>query len=83
MASKIYYKASVRGDLRKLDKATIKPLVHRLERELSKNPNIGKPLRGEFHGLFRYRAGDYRIIYTKIADGVLVVRIAHRKEVYR
>lgn len=36
-------------------------------------------------GLFRVRVGDYRIVYTieRRALVVLVVRIGHRREVYR
>jgi mRNA interferase RelE/StbE len=44
-----------------------------------------EPLQGSDKGLFRIRQGDYRIVYT-IQDKillVLVVRIVHRKEVYK
>lgn len=37
------------------------------------------------HDLWRIRVGDYRVVYT-IADDVLVVtvvRVGHRREVYR
>jgi mRNA interferase RelE/StbE len=42
------------------------------------------PLRGELHGLWRYRVADYRIL-AQIKQQkllVLVVRIGHRKDVY-
>lgn len=83
MASKILYKASVAKDLKKIDKSLARRLVSRLESTLSENPNEGEPLKGEFQGLLKYRIGDYRVIYTKMEDGVLILRIAHRKEVYR
>lgn len=83
MASKVAYKASVSGDLRRLDKPTAARILAKLERELSRNPDAGLPLTGEFHGLFRYRVGDYRVIYARMPEGVLVLRIAHRKDVYR
>ena len=43
-----------------------------------------KQLKGKHKGKFRKRAGDYRIIYLKENDYLLisVIRIAHRKEVY-
>ncbi len=43
-----------------------------------------KPLKGKHKGKFRKRAGNYRIIYLKEEDYLLitVIRIAHRKEVY-
>ena len=47
------------------------------------HPNI-KPLKGNYAGYYRYRVGDYRIVYS-INDEtmrVLVNTIAHRSEVY-
>ncbi|MCK5682012.1 type II toxin-antitoxin system RelE/ParE family toxin [bacterium] len=43
-----------------------------------------KPLKGKHKGKFRKRAGNYRIIYLKENDLLLitVVRVAHKKEVY-
>jgi mRNA interferase RelE/StbE len=47
---------------------------------------IGEPLKGShFAGLWRYRAGDYRIL-CDIQDErvtILVVLVGHRREVYR
>ena len=83
MASKITYKSSVAGDLRRLDKPVARRVLDKLERTLAANPNAGISLTGEFHGLFKLRVGDYRVIYTKTPEGVLVLRIGHRKEVYR
>ena len=43
-----------------------------------------KPLKGVHKGKFRKRAGNYRIIYLKENDILLItlIRIAHRKEAY-
>ncbi|MBD3792368.1 MAG: type II toxin-antitoxin system RelE/ParE family toxin [Campylobacterales bacterium] len=43
-----------------------------------------KRLQGKHKGKFRKRAGDYRIVYLKENDllVITVIRIAHRKEVY-
>ena len=49
----------------------------------SENPSAGEPFGGEFRGLFKCRVGDYRAIYAKIPEGILVLRIGHRREVYR
>ncbi|MFW5846409.1 MAG: type II toxin-antitoxin system RelE family toxin [Planctomycetota bacterium] len=40
-----------------------------------------KPLRYEWAGCHRIRTGDYRIIF-EVQDDVIVVHIAHRKDVY-
>jgi len=43
-----------------------------------------KQLKGKHKGKFRKRAGNYRIIYLKENDYLVIsiIRIAHRKEVY-
>ncbi|MGD9366077.1 MAG: type II toxin-antitoxin system RelE/ParE family toxin [Desulfobacteraceae bacterium] len=46
---------------------------------------FGKALKGVLREFWRYRVGSYRVIY-KIEDArllVLVVRAAHRSDVYR
>jgi mRNA interferase RelE/StbE len=46
---------------------------------------IGKALQGKHAGLWRYRVGDYRLI-CQLRDErriVLLVTVAHRREVYR
>jgi mRNA interferase RelE/StbE len=52
----------------------------------AENPRqLGKPLQGDKGGLWRYRVGDYRLI-CEIQDEritVLVLRVGHRKDVYR
>jgi len=44
---------------------------------------FGKPLAGELTGLWRYRVGDYRLVtFEDDRLIVLVLRVAHRREVY-
>ena len=52
---------------------------------LAENPHVGKLLKGDLSGLRRIRIGVYRVVY-EINEGqvlVLVLRVAHRKQVYR
>jgi len=79
----VSYKASVAKDLKKIDKTQVHKLLSKLESVLTHDLHAGEPLKGEFQGLYKYRIGDYRVIYTKVHEGVLVLRIAHRREVYR
>lgn len=54
--------------------------------ELRENPRPrGSTKLAGIEGLYRIRAGDYRVIYQIRDDKlvVLVVRIAHRREAYR
>lgn len=83
MASNVHYKRSVVRDLRNLDTGEAKRVIDKLERELKKNPDAGEQLKGKFTGLSGLRVGDYRVIYSRTKDGVLVLLISHRKDVYQ
>jgi len=77
-------KQSAFKELRRLDKKERVRIIAAID-QLAENPHIGKLLKGEFTGLRRIRSGNYRVIY-EIKEGellVLVLRIAHRKEIYR
>jgi mRNA interferase RelE/StbE len=82
---KVAYLDSIEEDLKKLDKATARKILSRIETYLAQDPKeLGKPLKGEFQGYWRYRWGDYRVIY-KISEReilILVLRISNRKDVY-
>ena len=76
------------GELKKLDRPAQERLVRFLRDRIGgeKDPRqFGKPLSGDKAGLWRYRVGDYRVV-CRIDDvrlSVLVLRIAHRRDVYR
>ena len=83
MAYNIVYKKSVQRDLKKLSKAEARRVLNQVEEELSRKADTYPVLKGQFAGLRKYRVGDYRVIYAILGDEVLVLRIGHRKEVYR
>jgi mRNA interferase RelE/StbE len=64
---------------RKLDKCfqniSVDPFRH---------PNV-KSLTGPLRGMFRYRVGDYRVVYEvdRATSTVNVVAIVHRRDAYR
>jgi len=81
----IRFKKSVKKDLQKLSKSVQKRVLDNIQRNLAKDPYKGKALSGEFKGLYRWRAGNLRVIY-EIQDKqliVLVLKIGDRKDVYR
>jgi mRNA interferase RelE/StbE len=83
LAYNIVYKKSVQRDLKKLSKAEAHRVLNQIEGELSKNADTYPVLKGQFAGLRKYRLGDYRIIYAILGEDVLVLRIGHRKDVYK
>ena len=68
-----------------LDRVTQARIISRLEAlQADPRPPTAKKLKGE-HATWRVRAGDYRIVY-RIEDDrllILVVKVGHRREVYR
>jgi mRNA interferase RelE/StbE len=75
-------------ELKKLGKAEAARIISTLESRISvlEDPrSLGSALTGELGGLWRWRIGDYRIV-ARIDDEritILVVRVGHRREVYR
>jgi len=79
---------TAKRQLKKLDRSTAQTLLrymHRLLLEAENPRQRGKALTANLAGLWRYRAGDYRLI-CDLQDGelvVLVLQIAHRSDAYR
>ena len=83
MAYRIVYKSSVKRDLKRLRKDVARRVLDQLEADLSDDPERSPALKGEFAGLRKYRVGNCRVIFAILGDDVLVLRIGHRKDVYR
>jgi len=84
----IKYLKSARKDVQKIDPQIRKQIREYLEQRIARleNPRqLGEPLKGQLTKLWRYRVGDYRIV-CELRDHeliVIVVRIGHRKNVYK
>ncbi len=83
MAFEIAYKRSVEKDLAKLDKIETRRVLDKIEKDLAMRPDAYPVLRGQFAGLRKLRVGDYRVIFAILGEQVLVLRVGHRREVYR
>lgn len=88
MAWTIEYTSTATEQLRKLDRQVARRILDYMDERvatLGDPRSAGKPLSGPLGTFWRYRVGDWRIV-AHIEDNilrVLVVRIGHRKEVYR
>jgi mRNA-degrading endonuclease RelE of RelBE toxin-antitoxin system len=49
---------------------------------LEGNPFCGKRLLGRLSGLFSFRVGEFRVIYSLSGNKVIVRTVGHRREVY-
>ena len=83
MAYRIVYKRSVARDLSRLDKTEARRILNRLEKDLADKADSYPALKGKFAGLRKYRIGGYRVIYAIIASNVQVLRIGHRRDIYK
>lgn len=85
----IEFDPRVEKDLKALDPIDRRRIVSFLKERIVplQNPrSLGKPLRGEkLDKFWKYRVGNYRIICViqEKAIKILVVRVGHRKDVYR
>ncbi len=83
MVYNIIYKRSVHRYLQKLSKAEACRILDQIEQELSKKADAFPVLKGQFTGLRKYRFSNYRVIYAILGDDVLILRIGHRRDVYK
>jgi mRNA interferase RelE/StbE len=83
---KIEITGEAEKELSRIDKPAAKRIMKYLRERVSVEPrSFGKSLRGDLSCLWRYRVGDYRVICElyEVKVSVLVIRIGHRKDVYR
>lgn len=73
---------SLRRELNKSEKK----LLGMFEKQVKKivaDPEVGKPLRYGLRGERSVRVGKFRLVYAVKEDRVVLLRLMHRKEVYR
>lgn len=87
-AWRIEFEPAAARQLRKLDRPAIARILKTLKRDLDRTGDprgFGEAMVGGWTGFWRYRVGDYRLI-CRIEDEVVtvyVIKLAHRREVYR
>ncbi len=83
------YSNKALDDLEDLNQKDSRRIIKKLDNIFkSSNPiTQAKPLKGKFIGLYRFRIGDYRAIFSKDNKGnitiITVITIAHRKNIYK
>jgi len=85
MASyKIYFRASVEKDFKNIPVSDIKKILQRIE-NLASQPRPPACEKLTEQEQYRIRQGRYRIVYSVQDDerSVWIVKIGHRKDVYR
>ena len=72
-------------DLKKIDHNWRAKILIAIKTKLVENPYLGKKLVGNLSPYYRLRVGDYRVLYEIIENKVMiiVVKVKHRKNVYK
>ena len=77
--------SALRG-LERLPTRIAPAIVEFVTKTLPRNPEqMSKELRGDLAGMRSARRGDYRVLFRLVSESgvLLVVRVAHRADVYR
>lgn len=85
-AFKIILTPEAQNDVKELDSAVQARILDRLE-WMGANAEMlrHQMMQGEeWHGCFKYRVGNYRIIYQldRASERMVVLKVGHRREVY-
>ncbi|PIZ76501.1 type II toxin-antitoxin system mRNA interferase toxin, RelE/StbE family [Candidatus Peregrinibacteria bacterium CG_4_10_14_0_2_um_filter_38_24] len=85
---KIIYSENSVKDLRKIDKSIAQRIIKKIlffseQKDIFK---FSKPLKGFGNNKYRFRIGDYRVIFKVDGTGevriLMILNIKHRKEIY-
>lgn len=82
---KVLWKETARNSFKNINRNIALKIYDRVENHLIKAPKqLGKALVGQYKGLYRYRYGDYRVLYEIDSENksIIIVRIGNRKDIY-
>lgn len=83
MSYTLLYTKTVVKDIQKLDTIVKRKIKNKIER-YSQNPvRFAKKLTNSQIGTFRWRIGNYRIVFDIDGDKIIILRIGHRREIYK
>jgi mRNA interferase RelE/StbE len=75
------YAPAFSKEIKRLEKATqIKILTEIIA--LKTDPFRGKPLRGDWKGVYSLRIGTYRVLYSVKDPEIRLLFVGHRKNIY-
>jgi mRNA interferase RelE/StbE len=79
----LVYTRRAEKDIRALDPA-IKRQIGKAILKLQSNPTEqSEKLTNPGIGTYRFRTGDYRVIFDLVGNDLVILRVGHRKEIYR
>ncbi|MFN4212524.1 MAG: type II toxin-antitoxin system RelE family toxin [Microgenomates group bacterium] len=83
MTYQLIFTKNARDDIEKLDRLAKKRLGKKLL-QFQKNPLLyARRLTSSIIGEYRFRVGDYRVVFDIKGKKIVILRIVHRREIYR
>ncbi len=80
----VFYTSSALKDLRNIEKKDAQKIILLVQKYTNENPLVKtKKLQGNFDGLYRYRVGNYRVIFEIDNNKIYILKIKHRKDIYK
>lgn len=70
-------------DLENTDKRTQDRIAARLKEYAHEPLKYARKLKSPEIGTYRFRIGDYRVIFDFDDETIVILRIGHRKQIYR
>ncbi len=80
---RIFYTEEFRRDVKKIKERDVLERLKKIIEHLRENPQTGKPLRYSLTGLRSIKMGKFRVIYKIEGDKIILLKIGHRKSVYK
>ncbi|MEK7551693.1 MAG: type II toxin-antitoxin system RelE/ParE family toxin [Patescibacteria group bacterium] len=83
MSYKLIYTNIAYKDIKKLDIVARKRVGKKIE-VYSKDPlSTSKKLTNSSIGTYRWRIGNYRVVFDIDNENIVILRVGHRKEIYK
>lgn len=81
-----YLKPSAVRDLKRLPKIIQRRIFNKLDFYIKQSSNplkFASALKDKTIGSFRFRVGDYRVLFDIKSDKIIILKIGYRKEIYK
>ena len=83
MSYKLIYTNTAYKDIKKLDIVAKKRIGKKIQ-EYSKDPLLSsKKLTNSSIGTHRWRIGNYRVVFDIDKKNIVILRVGHRREIYK
>ena len=79
----LVYTRTAAKDVEKLDTVAKKKIKKKIEQFVKDPLHYAKKLTSSAIGSYRWRVGDFRIVFDIEGRNIVILRIGHRREIYR